>query len=107
MHHDYQVDRGFVSGRRGLVTTGHVLATEAGRETLLAGGNFVDAAIAAAAVLAVVRPSGCTIGGDCMILLDHHQQVCIGLNGSGACPQGLSADDFPFRIPVTWPRLPT
>jgi len=107
MHHDSQVDRGFVSGRRGLVTTGHALATEAGRETLLAGGNFVDAAIAAAAVLAVVRPSGCTIGGDCMILLDHHQQVCIGLNGSGACPQGLSADDFPARISTTGPRSAT
>ncbi len=89
------------------MAAGHGLAAEAGQEILLAGGNFADAAIAAAAVLAVVRPSGCTIGGDCMILLDHHQQGCLGLNGSGACPQGLSADDFPVRIPVTGPRSAT
>ena len=49
---------------KGMVTSPNYLATQAGVEVLRAGGNAVDAAIAAAATLAVVYPQMCTLGGD-------------------------------------------
>jgi len=50
--------------RRGLVATPHVLATEAGRDVFRYGGNALDAAVAAAATIAVVYPHMNGIGGD-------------------------------------------
>ncbi|HEV8489995.1 MAG TPA: gamma-glutamyltransferase [Candidatus Limnocylindrales bacterium] len=71
-------------GRRGAVVAPHHLATAAGLEILAAGGSAVDAAIATNAVLGVVMPSGCGIGGDGFWLIwdavSRRQQA---LNGSG------------------------
>jgi gamma-glutamyltranspeptidase len=71
-------------GRRGAVVAPHYLATAAGLEILAAGGSAVDAAIATNAVLGVVMPSGCGIGGDAFWLIweaaASHQHA---LNGSG------------------------
>ena len=53
-----------VRAQRGLVATPHALATEAGRAALRRGGNALDAAIAAAATIAVVYPHMNGIGGD-------------------------------------------
>jgi gamma-glutamyltranspeptidase len=74
-------------GLRGAVVAPHHLATAAGLSILGAGGSAVDAAIATNAVLGVVMPSACGVGGDAFWLIWEaaaaHQHA---LNGSGRAP---------------------
>jgi gamma-glutamyltranspeptidase/glutathione hydrolase len=78
-------------GRRGAVVAPHHLATATGLEILAAGGSAVDAAIATNAVLAVVMPNGCGIGGDAFWLIwDEKERRQLALNGSG---RGVSGAD--------------
>ncbi len=73
--------------RRGIVAAPHYLAAEAGLELLKAGGNAVDAAIAASAMLQVVYPFVCGLGGDVfMLIYDSASGQLYGLNGSGRSP---------------------
>ena len=58
-----------VRSKNGVVTTAHPLATTAGVEMLAAGGNAMDAAVAAAFTLSVVEPSMSGIGGRAQILI--------------------------------------
>lgn len=58
-----------VRSRNGIVTTAHPLATTAGVKMLAAGGNAMDAAVAAAFTLSVVEPSMSGIGGRAQILI--------------------------------------
>ena len=70
--------------RRGMVVAPHYLAAEAGLELLKAGGNALDAAVAASAMLQVVYPFVCGLGGDVfMIIYDAASGKLHGLNGSG------------------------
>ena len=74
----------FARGRHGAVVAPHHLATEAGLSILRAGGTAVDAAIATNAVLAVVNPNSCGIGGDAFWLTwDAATGRQTALNGSG------------------------
>ena len=56
-------------GTQGALATPHRLATEAGLEAIRSGGTAIDAALAAAAMLTVVYPHQCSIGGDAFALV--------------------------------------
>lgn len=85
-----------------VVSTSHPLAAQAGLSMLARGGNAVDAAIAAAAVLTVVEPTGNGLGSDAFCILWDGSELH-GLNASGAAPAGWTAERFagldaiPFR----------
>lgn len=79
----------------GMVATSQPLAAMAGLRTFLAGGNAADAAIAAAAALAVVEPMSTGVGGDAFALFyDAATKRVTALNGSGRAPAGLALDDL-------------
>ncbi len=76
-----------------IVATSQPLAAQAGLAMLARGGNAVDAAIAAAAVLTVVEPSGNGLGSDAFAIL-WDGTALHGLNASGAAPQGWTPERF-------------
>jgi gamma-glutamyltranspeptidase/glutathione hydrolase len=92
-------------GRRGAVVAPHHLATAAGFRVLAAGGSAVDAAIATNAVLGVVMPSGCGIGGDAFWLIwDAAARRQLALNGSGRSAAAADADALRARGLSALPR---
>src|SRR5690606_14396319 len=80
-----------VMARRGMVATSHPLAVAAGLEMLREGGNAVDAAIAAAAALAVVEPTSNGLGSDAFALVWDGKRLH-GLNASGRSPRALTPE---------------
>ncbi len=85
--------RSMVVSQTGIVATEQPLASQAAAEILADGGNAADAAIAANAVMAVVSPMMCGIGGDMFCLVyDAKTQQLQGLNASGWAPQALSIE---------------
>jgi len=80
-------------GRNGLVTSGHSLASQAGIQVMMAGGNAVDAAIATAAALGVVEPHSSGAGGDGFILIYWAETDTItGVNATGPAPDAATRE---------------
>ena len=103
--------RSVVVAEHGVVATSQPLAVQAGLEVLRRGGNAADAAVAAGAVLGVVEPLSCGIGGDLFVIYwDAKSKKLYGLNASGRSPFDLSRDVFlkqglreiPDEGPLSW-----
>jgi gamma-glutamyltranspeptidase / glutathione hydrolase len=92
--HDFAT-RSEVIARNGMAATSHPLATQVALDILKKGGNAIDAAIAADAVLGVVEPTGAGIGGDLFaIIWSADKKKLYGLNGSGRSPRSLKLEYF-------------
>lgn len=90
--------RSEVIAQHAMAATSHPLATQAALDIIRKGGNAIDAAIAANAVLGLMEPTGCGIGGDLFaIVWDAKTKKLYGLNASGRSPQSLSLDYFISR----------
>lgn len=115
IHQPYQLSRYSVAAGNGMVCSSSALASSAGLEILKKGGNAVDAAIAAAAVLCVVEPVSNGLGGDAFAIVWMKDRM-YGLNASGCSPEGISVEEVQRRgyrempkrgwIPVTVPGEP-
>lgn len=97
--------RSVVMARNGAIATSQPLATAAGLRVLQSGGNAIDAAVTAAAVLAVVEPTMNGVGGDLFaIVYSANTKTVHGLNASGRAPAAATLDEFKKRglqrIPV-------
>jgi gamma-glutamyltranspeptidase/glutathione hydrolase len=87
--------RSEVIAQHGMAATSQPLATQVALDILKSGGNAIDAAIAANAVLGLVEPTGNGMGGDLFaIIWDAKTEKLYGLNASGRSPYDLSLDYF-------------
>ncbi|WP_435625716.1 gamma-glutamyltransferase [Flagellimonas sp.] len=90
--------RSEVLAQNGMAATSQPLATQVALDILKKGGSAIDAAIAANAVLGLVEPASCGIGGDVFaIVWSAKEEKLYGLNGSGRAPKALSIDYFMER----------
>jgi gamma-glutamyltranspeptidase/glutathione hydrolase len=97
-----------------MVAAADGLATQAGLAVVASGGNAVDAAIATNAVMAVVGPHLCGLGGDLFALVHHGAATPAALDASGCAVSGASAADLraeghrtmPFRHDIRTVTVP-
>ncbi len=108
---DPRQGRSVTVATHGIVATSQPLASQAGLAVLQAGGNAADAAIAASAMLGVVEPMSCGIGGDLFVIYwDNKTQKLYGLNASGRSPRQLTRavfrekqlEQIPVYGPLSW-----
>ena len=99
-----------VFGTKGVIACSHPLASAAGLQVFQEGGNAIDAAVTAAAVLAVVEPSMTSIGGDVFALVhDGASRTLTALNSTGRAGSRADADrlvasglrEMPWHGPYT------
>jgi gamma-glutamyltranspeptidase/glutathione hydrolase len=110
----YTARRAPLTAANGVVATSHPLASQAGLRMLQEGGNAIDAALAAAASLAVLEPPSNGLGGDGFALIWDGERLH-GITGAGRAPAALSLDELNRRghrslpthgwLPVTVPGV--
>jgi hypothetical protein len=85
--HSMFVHRPIVMTEAGAVVSGHQKASQAGASVLRSGGNAIDAAVAASAVLSVAMPHMSGLGGDAIALcFEAATSQTFSINGSGCAP---------------------
>ena len=78
-----QQSRSVQMASHGMVATSHPLAAQVGLDILQSGGNAADAGVATSAMMGLVEPMSCGIGGDLFVIYwDHAKQSLTGLNAS-------------------------
>ncbi|MBN1507436.1 MAG: gamma-glutamyltransferase [Sedimentisphaerales bacterium] len=104
-------NRSTVISRNGMVCTSQPLASMAGVDVLQAGGTAADAAIAANAMIGLVEPMSCGIGGDLFaIVWSERDRRLFGLNASGRSPydwnlqqaRDMGLTQVPTYSPLAW-----
>jgi gamma-glutamyltranspeptidase/glutathione hydrolase len=90
--------RSVVMAKNGMIATSQPLASAAGLRVLQQGGNAIDAAVTAAAVLAVVEPTMNGLGGDLFALVHDPKTGAVrALNASGRSPAAATIEEFRRR----------
>src|SRR5204862_4920402 len=110
--HQDMAGRSTVYAPHGMSATSQPLATAAGLRVLEEGGNAIDAAVTAAAVLNVVEPHMTGIGGDMFALLwSAREKKLVGVNGSGRAGSLMTREELVRRgfkaMPVQGPETIT
>lgn len=96
--------RSEVIAQHGMACTSQPLATQVALDILKQGGNAIDAAVAANAVLGLVEPTGNGIGGDLFaIVWDAKTEALYGLNASGRSPRSLRLEHL---LELGYERIP-
>ena len=107
----YASKRNVVYARRGMACTSVPQGAQIGLDMLKAGGNAVDAAVAMAAAMPLLEPTGNGLGSDCFALVwMEKEQRLYGLNASGRAPAALDAQtvrDLGFDSMPTEGWIPT
>jgi gamma-glutamyltranspeptidase/glutathione hydrolase len=99
--------RPVVLGRSAAASTGHWLASEAALTIMREGGNAIDGAVAALAVLAVVKPDACALGSDLFLqVFDATTGTVHALNASGPAAALANVAAFGDEIPERGPCAP-
>jgi gamma-glutamyltranspeptidase/glutathione hydrolase len=94
-----------VRAAKAMVAAGNPLAAAEGLAVLRAGGNAVDGAMAAAAVLAIVSPHECGLGGDLLALIYEARTGKVHvLNACGRSPASATLDAFANGMPQVGAR---
>ena len=84
-----------IYGRRGVLATGHYLATSAGLKMFAKGGNAIDAGVAAGFALAVLKPHQNGLGGECPILIYNPKDGrVVSISGQGTAPRKATIEWF-------------
>jgi gamma-glutamyltranspeptidase/glutathione hydrolase len=97
--------RSMVITQQGIAATSQALASQAAAQILAHGGSAADAAIAANAVLAVVEPMKCGLGGDLFAMYwTAADGKLTGLNASGPAPRALSPEFLAAKGIKTMPQ---
>src|SRR5688572_25443542 len=96
--------RSVVVSTRGIVASEHPLASQAGAMVLAQGGHAVDAAVAANAVMGVVCPMMCGVGGDLFAIVCEHDGTMHGVNASGWAPARLTPEFLESEGARTMPQ---